>query len=149
MKITIQNIIRILLVILMMTGSLQWGSVVCAQSLSGSGTEEDPYLINSAADWSTFVSNIANIESPCDYNGKFVKLTKNISIENVYYDGNGGYTFNGTFDGDGHTIKVTNTFSFSLFDKVTGGTIKNLRVTGSYNSTLSMGGIIYYRFIPW
>ena len=95
MKITIQNIIRILLVILMMTGSIQWGSVAYAQSLPGSGTEEDPYVIKSAADWSTFVSDI---KSRYDYNGKFVKLTKNISIENSennYYNGagDGGYFF--------------------------------------------------------
>lgn len=139
MKITIQNIIRILLVILMMTGSPQWGSVACAQSLPGSGTEEDPYLINSAADWSTFVSDI---ESLYDYNGKFVKLTKNISIGNVHYNGV-SYTFKGTFDGDGHTIKVKTIVHYSLFDKVTGGTIKNLRLTGSYESS-EIGGIIYY-----
>ena len=139
MKITIQNIIRILLVILMMTGSIQWGSVACAQSLPGSGTEEDPYVINSAADWSTFVSDI---ESLYDYNGKFVKLTKNISIGNVHYNGV-SYTFKGTFDGDGHTIKVKTIVHYSLFDKVTGGTIKNLRLTGSYESS-EIGGIIYY-----
>ena len=104
MKITIQNIIRILLVLLMMTGSIQWWSVAYAQSLPGSGTEEDPYVIKSAADWSTFVSDI---KSRYDYNGKFVKLTKNISIENSvnkYYNG-ADYTFKGTFNGDGHTIK--------------------------------------------
>ena len=142
MKITIQNIIRILLVILMMTGSLQWGSVACAQSLPGSGTEEDPYVIKSAADWSTFVSDI---KSRYDYNGKFVKLTKNISIENSvnnYYNG-ADYTFKGTFNGDGHTIKVKIDVHYSLFDKVTGGTIKNLRLTGSYES-YEIGGIIHY-----
>lgn len=142
MKITIQNIIRILLVILMMTGSLQWGSVACAQSLPGSGTEEDPYVIKSAADWSTFVSDI---KSRYDYNGKFVKLTKNISIENSvnnYYNG-ADYTFKGTFNGDGHTIKVKIDVHYSLFDKVTGGTIKNLRLTGSYES-YEIGGIINY-----
>ena len=142
MKITIQNIIRILLVILMMTSSLQWGSVAYAQSLPGSGTEEDPYLINSAADWSTFVSDI---KSRYDYNGKFVKLTKNISIENRvnnYYNG-ADYTFKGTFNGDGHTIKVKIDVHYSLFDKVTGGTIKNLRLTGLYES-YEIGGIIHY-----
>lgn len=144
MKITIQNIIRILLVILMMTGSPQWGSVACAQSLPGSGTEEDPYLINSADDWNN--KFLSDIKSRYDYNGKFVKLTKNISIGNSYYNGagDGGYTFKGTFDGDGHTIKVGITYSYSLFDKVTGGTIKNLRVTGSYDSNQDMGGIMYY-----
>ena len=142
MKITIQNIIRILLVLLMMTGSIQWWSVAYAQSLPGSGTEEDPYVIKSAADWSTFVSDI---KSRYDYNGKFVKLTKNISIENSvnkYYNG-ADYTFKGTFNGDGHTIKDKIDVNYSLFDKVTGGTIKNLRLTGSYEF-YEIGGIIHY-----
>ena len=69
------------MLLLMVAGAPRWGSVACAQSLTGSGTEEDPYIINSASTWSTFVSDI---NGGYHYEGKFVKLTKNIQIGNVY-----------------------------------------------------------------
>ena len=126
------------MLLLMVAGAPRWGSVACAQSLTGSGTEEDPYLIRSAADWSTFVSDI---EGGYNYEGKFVKLTKNIKLTNKYYSS--GY-FSGTFDGDGHTINVAIESNNSLFSRVKNATIKNLRVTGSYNSQNGhTGGLVY------
>lgn len=132
------------MLLLMVAGAPRWGSVACAQSLTGSGTEEDPYLIRSAADWSTFVSDI---EGGYNYEGKFVKLTNNIKLTNKYYSS--GY-FSGTFDGDGHTIKVTmdetynsyNSYN-SLFHHVVNGTIKNLRVNGLYITSTNTAGLIY------
>ena len=132
MKITTQNIIRILLVLLMMTGSIQWGSVACAQSLPGSGTEEDPYVIKSAADWSTFVSDI---KSRYDYNGKFVKLTADIDIGNSPVM----FNFRGTLDGDGHTMIVALS-NCAIFKVTNSATIKNLRVSGTINYSNKFAG---------
>ena len=132
------------MLLLMVAGAPRWGSVACAQSLTGSGTEEDPYLIKSASDWSTFRSDI---NGGYHYEGKFVKLTKNIQVGNVYYTSDINHKFKGTFDGDGHTIKVAIEDHNSLFSRVENATIKNLRVTGSYNSPDSenghTGGLVY------
>lgn len=129
------------MLLLMVAGAPRWGSVACAQSLTGSGTADDPYIINSATNWSTFVSDISG---GYHYEGKFVKLTNNIKLTNKYYSS--GY-FSGTFDGDGHTIKVTmdamdETYN-SLFHHVVNGTIKNLRVNGLYYTSTNTAGLIY------
>ena len=126
------------MLLLMVAGAPRWGSVACAQSLTGSGTADDPYIINSATNWSTFVSDISG---GYHYEGKFVKLTNNIKLTNKYYSS--GY-FSGTFDGDGHTINVAIESNNSLFSRVKNATIKNLRVTGSYNSRNGhTGGLVY------
>lgn len=46
-------------------------------------------------------------------------------------------TFNGTFDGNGHTIKTT----VPLFTKLRGATVKNLVITGEIVGTGSTGGL--------
>ena len=48
-----------------------------AQGLSGSGTTEDPYLINNNADWVTFAQSVTNDST---YAGQFVKLTADITV---------------------------------------------------------------------
>lgn len=138
MKITTQNIIRLLLVLLMLAGGPRWGSVACAQSLSGSGTEDDPYLINSADDWLRFVSDIENGGRPggYNYNGKFVKLTADIEIGNrtvMFND------FRGTLDGDGHTMIVALS-NYAIFKVTNSATIKNLRVSGTVNYSNKFAG---------
>ena len=46
-------------------------------------------------------------------------------------------TFNGTFDGNGHTVKTT----VPLFKKLRGATVKNLVITGEIKSTENTGGL--------
>ena len=102
------------------------GSSVSA-SLSGAGTEADPYLIANGADLALFAS------APVD--GASYKLTADIvwssSLEATNWT---PVTFNGTFDGDGHSISglcVKGEKTAALFANAT-GTIKNLTVKDSY-----------------
>jgi len=46
-----------------------------ADGLAGNGTADEPYLISSDADWTTFASNVSNGTS---YSGQTVKLTADI-----------------------------------------------------------------------
>ncbi len=90
----------------------------------GAGTETYPYLITSTDEWSTFAQNTTNGNA---YSGTFFKLTNNISVTTM-----AGGTFSGTFDGDSHTItaSISGTESMALFNRLNGGTIKNLTVAG-------------------
>lgn len=97
---------------------------------SGSGTENDPFLINNVDEWSMLAHNVNTGVST--YSGKHFRLTSDINTNSMV--GNSTYSFQGSFDGDGHTLKVT----YSLptedcaapFRYVNGATIKNLTVTG-------------------
>jgi methionine-rich copper-binding protein CopC len=116
-----QTILRLFTVILMTAGL--FGGVSRAYALSGSGTSANPYLIDSKEDWQYFVEH--------DYS-KCYKLTSDIDVGNVMTSRD--FAFTGTFDGNGHTIKINIegvTPYLSLFRHTYGATIKNLKVVGS------------------
>jgi len=123
--------------------------------MQGSGTEEDPYLINSVDEFIAFAefTNIYN-ES---YEGKYIKLTRPLDFKNKKYVipySNGQNQFLGTFDGNSKTfnnviIALGNTGEASTIDKglfgVVGATgkIKNLGVNTTQISGFSgIGGIV-------
>ena len=105
-------------------------STVASISLAGSGTETDPYLIESAADFLYFQTNAAN------YSGKYLKMTKSIEleVENFKIDG----TFAGILDGNNCSIRGINIIGTAaqtgLFNTVS-GTIKNLSLYGKVTQT--------------
>lgn len=122
-------------------------SGVNAQGLSGSGTEGDPYLISSVADWNTFA---ADVNGGYNYSGKFVKLTSNIGTAEIPVTTMVGdlvdavyYSFKGTFDGDDHTLTFHYNYTelqsserlnrVAPFRYINGATIKKLRVAGDIN----------------
>lgn len=114
-------------------------------TISGTGTQSDPYIIADASDLATFRSNVNGGNS---YSGKYVKLTADITTaQTAVIAPSSSYPFAGTFDGDGHTITVnlSGGARTALFGYVGGGTIQNLIVTGSVSSTSSnSGGIVGY-----
>ena len=102
---------------------------------SGTGTAESPYTISSAEEWNAFA---ANVTCGTTYSGKHVKLTADISVTLM-----AGYSvtssFQGTFDGDGHTLTFKKsgwTVNFAAPFRYVGGTatIKNLTVGGTITS---------------
>ncbi len=76
-----------------------------AYNYEGLGTEDDPYLIKSASEWTQLYKD-------CWYNsfeGKYFRLVADISVIDDYYNDNvigwsASYPFRGVFDGDGHTL---------------------------------------------
>lgn len=79
-----------------------------ADNYEGLGTEDDPYLIKSASDWTQLYKD-------CWYNsfeGKYFRLVADISVIDDYFKDNvigwsPSYPFRGVFDGDGHTLTFT------------------------------------------
>ncbi len=104
-----------------------------AQGLSGSGTTEDPYLINNNADWVTFAQSVTDGTT---YAGQFVSLNADITVSTMA--GVENKCFAGTFDGQGHTLtlNMTATMQFtSLFCYADGATFQNLKVGGTINTS--------------
>ncbi len=95
---------------------------------SGSGTADVPFIINSAADWSRFVTCI----SKGAYVDMYYKLTANISVTEMV--GTSEHPFAGHFDGDGHTLTVninSSEMGAAPFHYVKNATIEKLTVGGT------------------
>lgn len=71
---------------------------------AGNGTKENPYLINTPEQLAAFAGSLNEDEH---YEGKYVKLGNNISLEGIEWipaGGSGVYGFRGTFDGNNKVI---------------------------------------------
>ena len=107
----------------------------------GSGTEEDPWLIQSAADLAQLAANVRLNDRETTYGGKFFELTVDIDIDNKEWWAIGGcragtdglstaetddnrYSyFAGTFDGGNHKIyNLALADSTEVVDEETGQT---------------------------
>ena len=114
-----------------------------AKNISGTGTKDDPYLINTTADWDLFAKSVAG---GIDYSKKYVKLTNDITISTMVgvCDESGDRPFSGTFDGDNHTLtaNITSTATddnknnqgVAPFHLIKQATIQNLIVAGNITS---------------
>ncbi|MBQ9180098.1 MAG: FMN-binding protein, partial [Firmicutes bacterium] len=73
----------------------------------GTGTAEDPYQIKTEGQLRDFAGSL---NEGVDYEGYHVKVVEDIDISSAPWVPIGGqdYAFNGTFDGDKHTIKGMN-----------------------------------------
>ena len=111
------------------------------EGFSGTGSETDPYLIQTADDL-VRLHDVVEERKYCT--GVYFKMTNDItlpegweSIGNMYYDGEDarnlpyfGYrVFRGIFDGDNHTITVPEGGK-PLFNFVSDATIRNLKIYG-------------------
>ena len=106
-------------------------------TLSGSGTDDDPYLIGSDADWETFVSYIN--DKGGDYRYKNYKLTADIHVTSMVGKNDDTNAFKGIFDGNGHTMTLNlttdgNSNFFAPFRYVGGSTFKRLHIAGKITS---------------
>ena len=104
-------------------------------TLSGSGTEDAPYLISSESDWNIFASYVNNSNS---LSGKFVRLDADIDISTTV-GLCGDKPFSGTFLGDRHTITAAldndGNQGLAPFRHINGATIKDLKVAGTIASS--------------
>ena len=141
-------------------------------TLEGAGTAEDPYLIKNENDLAQFARIVSGEYGFYDQNPyACAKLTADIDRVTLLEvpigtDGAPGLpakTFYGTFDGNGHTINNINIIDEDKLDTSgvedyrsssdvglfaclgSGGTVKNLKVTGSVSGTrraANIGGIV-------
>src|SRR5574344_2367412 len=91
------------------TFALWDGSV--SDSLSGSGTSEDPYLITSGADLAYFKNLIENDDSN-SYNQAYYELEASLNLDNRAFSAIGNpltsHLFRGFFDGNGYSLANLN-----------------------------------------
>ena len=91
-------------------------------TFEGSGTESDPYLLQSAEDVAKLSANVRFADESTNYLEKHFKLTCDLDLQNYGWYGIGGSTptitwndnamFSGYFDGDNHVI-----YNFNLADR--------------------------------
>ena len=132
-KIYGRNLLSIMLAIVMIFSILPVGVFAQNGTLTGSGTEENPYLIEDAADLAAFRDIINSTASSTAY----AKLTNDIELSGEWtpFAPSSGYAteaFAGIFDGDFHTISGlyinSDKTNQGLFGIINGATIKNLNV---------------------
>ena len=124
------------------TAQRVWGSLVL-----GSGTEDDPYKISSTADFDQLA---ANVNSGATYESKHFVLVNDISVTTMVGTSSAN-SFQGTFDGDAHTLTFNKGIAETPFAEeycapfrhVKNATIKNLHVAGTiYTSAKKAAGIV-------
>jgi len=113
--------------------------------LDGSGTAEAPYVISTKEELATFASLVNGGNT---FSGKVIKLTADIDLENAEWTpiGTSSAHFGGTFYGDDKTIsnlKVSSGSYIGLFGKLSGGSIKNIKINNvSINGTEYLGAVV-------
>ena len=82
-----------------------WDGSVASRFSGGSGTAEDPYRIRSAAELAYLAETVNSGKET--YSGKTVALAQDIDLNQIEWTpiGDGNTFFEGTFEGQGHTIR--------------------------------------------
>ena len=124
-------------------------SVLPGIPFQGKGTAEEPYLIRSAQEWnalSVFMESTGQT-----FEGKYLKVTSDIDFsteKSLAIAADGKTSFEGTLDGDNHTLKNISLSGATQYMGLIGslgeqGCIRNLTFSGSVNSTgLNAGGVV-------
>ena len=127
-----------------------WDGKTVSSSLSGTGTETDPFLVQNGADLA-YIARIVNSAAATtpNFSGKYFKMTQSIDLggHDLFIGGYPGWAsrkgFFGFFDGNHCTIRGLNSTA-SLFGTIETGYLKNLSVYGQVNGTSTIGGIVGY-----
>ena len=120
-------------------------------SLAGTGTAEDPYLINNHDDWLLFYWYVNSGTN--SYSGQYVKLMTDLTITTTI-GLRDDKPFSGTFLGNGHTLTanltgtiydldVNNEQGTAPFHYIKNATIKDLTIAGNtYSTSKYAGGLV-------
>ena len=107
-------------------------------SIKGTGSEEDPYIIEDAEDWNVFAANAAAGSYGA---GKHFSLVNSIGEDSAVtvMAGSNDHPFNGVFHGNGNTLTVDINNSVSLhgaapFQNIKDAVIDGLVVKGTVRS---------------
>ena len=126
-----------------------WEGNASTAFAGGSGTEDDPYLIDRGLQLAHLAIRVGNGTS---FEGQYFRLAADLDLSGHEWKPIGNYNnpFSGTFDGGGHTIKGLNVAHqgtyFGLFGVLDNATVKNLRLADSkitVTSNVSDTGNIY------
>ena len=101
--------------------------------LYGHGTENEPYILINDNDWQTFTLMVQDDQ----LSNKWYQMNSDIATVTTMV-GTSTKPFNGTFDGNGHTITVNisgSELGTAPFHYINGATIKNLTINGSVSSS--------------
>ena len=133
------------------------------------GSAESPYIINTQEEWNEFAHSVYSGKKYVTTSGarQYVRLTKDIVINanghvgtdnnSLYFTNNGGYnfagdfsqdnansSFQGEFDGNGHTITVKFAMNqanrASVFPNASGAVFRNLTIAGKIQSASQANG---------
>lgn len=143
------RVMSLLLALVMVLGLLPRAAWAADAPLTGDGTADSPYLIADAEDLAAF----RDLVNASDSNASHATLIDDIHLNNeawVPFASQSEYpttAYEGTFDGDGHTIWglsiSADTPYQGLFGAINGATIKNLSVDGHVTSSNNyVGGIV-------
>ena len=118
-------------------------SFVVKDTITGEGTQDNPYLITNSATWGCFAMNV---NEGVDYTGKYFKLSDNFDNSNspvTISAGTDQHPFKGIFDGNNRTLHIAlsggNKY-LAPFSFIENATIKNLTVAGTITSVLEGDG---------
>ena len=126
-----------------------WEGNASTAFAGGSGTEDDPYLIDRGLQLAHLSIRVGNGTS---FEGQYFRLAADLDLSGYEWKPIGDYNnpFSGTFDGAGHTIKGLNiahqSTYFGLFGVLNNATVKNLILADSkitVTSNVSDAGNIY------
>ena len=111
----------------------------------GSGTEADPYIISTIADF----NQLASITASCYYyDGKYFRMDADLDFTGESFTpvGNSTKPFKGILDGEGHSISgiyVETADTYKGLFGIVNGTVKNLTLTNStFKANTNVGGIV-------
>ena len=138
-----------MLIALMCTATSAWAD----SNFSGSGTENSPFLIQSNEDLLKFRDLMESTETYSPYNKSYFKLTTDLTFTGtnnftpIGGGQNGGCSFQGVLDGDGHMIRglnatsnINNYTGAALFYQLWGATIMKLTLQECSFSVNSYSG---------
>ncbi|MCL2040517.1 MAG: T9SS type A sorting domain-containing protein [Bacteroidales bacterium] len=117
---------------------------------NGTGTQSDPYLIESAANLA-YLASVVN--SGTNTQNIYYRTTVNIDLNNLQWIpiGDEGSHFSGNLDGNKHTIANLYINGYSghggLFGRINDGSVKNVGIVGNSSIVLtkrSVGAIVGY-----
>lgn len=131
----------------------KWSDKAATAFAGGSGTEADPYQIETPEQLAKLAADINTGIPELDHSREYFKLTKDIDLSAHRWipigsgSANGSFhAFSGYFDGNDKTIsglrvdESDDHFSAGLFGNVTGYEIKNLKIKDAYVKTESGDG---------
>ena len=122
-------------------------AVTAGWPTQGKGIEDAPFIVSSTDDWNEFADYV---NSGYAFSGNFVKLGDDVSVSTMAGTDD-AHSFQGTFNGDSHTMTFTKGTSAEPFAEeycapfrhVKNATIKNLHVAGTiYTSAKKAAGFV-------